>query len=652
MEGIMGEDTSKIRKRGCSPSSSTSSIIQNYRFKRAILVGKRGGGSATPMPTWRMVSSRSRSPTISLRLASEFSPKYPPSQSGKSRAATQQPVSARKLAATLWELNEVPSPSIRDDLKEKKVRNEERKREKMERSVRSGSFPAHLSDPSHSPVSERMDRSATGSRRIRESSRRPKVADHNGVLDSISNVSMMEIETRSRCQTPAGSTIGVKPRLKDISNALTTSKELLKIIIRVWSQEDQPSSSTSLISALHTELERARLQVNELIHEQRSDQNEVSYLLKCFAEEKAAWKNKEREMVESAVESIAGELEVERKLRRQFESLNKKLGRELAEMKALFLKVVKELQGQKRARGIVEQVCSQLARDIGEDKTEAEEMKREHVRLREEFEKEREMLHVAEALREEGAQTKLVEAKHNLEEKNTTVDELKKKLKPFLRSQRGKEKGQDFLDRRADGDLLTTNFGFSHIEGKEEDNGQVEDGVDSGEDSAESDLHSIELNTDNYKINSKSNCAFLGLRDSRKLSADEELKSKSAFSRAPRRSATLLRSASNLVEWGGLPEGAQGSNFEVIPEAQRRSCGDEALRYKSIKGLREHILSGSRLGPERGSFNPSLQRAQPWPSRDPGSGLLERPMTAEGSGTRLRLEDGVAEGQYGRRSRR
>ncbi|CAL5380623.1 unnamed protein product [Camellia sinensis] len=84
------------------------------------------------------------------------SPKYTPSQSGGGRS---RPVSARKLAATLWEMNEVPSPRVGDNLEEKKAfKREMRVRERMgvPRSVHSGSLPPHLSDPSHSPVSEKM----------------------------------------------------------------------------------------------------------------------------------------------------------------------------------------------------------------------------------------------------------------------------------------------------------------------------------------------------------------------------------------------------------------------------------------------------------------------------------------------------------------
>nr|GMD44405.1 uncharacterized protein LOC109181778 [Ipomoea batatas] len=124
----------KVRKRGCSSPSSASSIVHSYRFKRAIVVGKGRHGlgrsrSNTPVPTWRT--------TPFLRGGGE-SPR------------TSRPVSARKLAATLWEMNEVPSPAP-EVMEEVEVRGNKKtvmKKEKMR------SASSHLCDPSHSPVSE------------------------------------------------------------------------------------------------------------------------------------------------------------------------------------------------------------------------------------------------------------------------------------------------------------------------------------------------------------------------------------------------------------------------------------------------------------------------------------------------------------------
>ncbi|XP_024967713.1 plectin isoform X2 [Cynara cardunculus var. scolymus] len=572
----------KIRKRGCSSSPSSSSKLHNYRFKRAIMVGKTrvGGGSrsSTPAPSWRMT------PSSKSKLGGVESPNYD-GGGGRSR-----PVSARKLAATLWEMNEMPSPQNLETRRRRREKETTRAREKTNRPVHTpGSLPPHLSDPSHSPVSERMDRSGTGSHHRISSSQRARLEDNNGeVFDSLSNSSLMEIEIRSRAQTPSGSTVGVKPRLKDVSNALTTSKELLKIIHRMWAHDNLPSSSMSLISALHTELERARLQVNQVIKDQRVDHTEVNYLLKCFAEEKALWKTKERRAIEAAIESIAGELEVERKLRRRSESLNKKLGQELAETKASFTKALKELESEKRAREIMEQVCDELAVDIGEDRAEAEELKRESVKVHEEVEKEREMLQLADKLREERVQMKLAEAKHQFEEKNALVDKLRSQLEAFLGNKGGgKKKG------RKDEDLMTymnrTNIGGTR-KNKEYDDGEVENGVDCEEEESggESDLHSIELNMDNNNKSFKWNHAHNSHKDSHKDSVDDELKWRNLVNgKASRRStSSIQRNISDGNEWG-----IQENFVELEKQTPRRSHGDELQRYKSVKGLRDRILT-------------------------------------------------------------
>ncbi|KAK4725175.1 hypothetical protein R3W88_027954 [Solanum pinnatisectum] len=638
----------KIRKRGCSSSSSASSKVYNYRFKRAILVGKsrnglglRGSRSSTPVPSWRATPLRNvvESPKQSLG------------------GGISQPVSARKLAATLWEMNEMPSPRMTEEDLEKKKKMMMMKKEKiraghMNSGSVSGSLPPHLCDPSHSPVSERMDRSGTGSYQKRSSttSRRPRTTDHNvGMLDSLSSASFMELETRSRAQTPRGSVAGFGSRLKDVSNALTTSKELLKIINRIWAHADQPSSSTSLVSALHTELERARLQVNQLIQDQRSDQNEINYLLKCFAEEKAAWKNKERQAVEAAIESVANELEVERKLRRRFESLNKKLGEELSDSKASFVKAVKELESEKRAREVMEQVCDELARDIGEDRAEAEEMKRESAKVQEEIEQEREMLQLADRLREERAHVKLSEAKNHFEEKNSAIDKLRKQLEGFLGKRKTKGKKNGSLNFRNNEDTAS-------LSKEKDDDGEVENVADCGQDSAESDLHSIELNMDNS--NKSYNWAYPSnvVRESKRISVDER-RARNSIAGQPRRSTPIQRSISGgVVEYvnqaANLPTSGDGLDRERLHEleklGQRYSYLDEAQRLKAVKGLKDHLLASSGTGSCKDISSPIRQWEQPWPSRDPCGTIQEKSSIIQGSATKSRL----GEGQSVRRSRR
>lgn len=642
----------KIRKRGCSsPPSSTSSMIQNYRFKRAILVGRKKGGSSTPTPAWKLMM---RSPSSASALRAMESPKYSASQSGskskvQQQQQQQQPVSARKLAATLWEMNEIPSPGIKEAIKERSVKEGKGRRERVPRSVHSGSLPPHLSDPSYSPASERMDRSGTGSRHKGASSisHRLRMTNHNaGVYDSVSNASLMEIETRSRAQTPTGSTTGAKTRLKDVSNALTTSKELLKIINRIWAgQEDRPSSSMSLISALHAELERARLQVNQLIHDQRSEHNDINYLMKCFAEEKAAWKDKEQKVVEAAIESVAGELDVERRLRRRVESLNKKLGKELAETKESLTKALKEFESEKKARVVFEKICNELARSINEDNPESEDLNKEPVNVFQEVEKEREMMRVADVLREERVQMKLTDAKYHLEEKNEVIDKLRSQLEAFLGTKRAKGKLDRSLDEPSS-EEITAYLDRARFE----ENGEVEDGVECEEDSAESDLHSIELNMDNNNIKYQKWARALGPAHNSgtfpfHVEETRERKSTSSI-RPPRKNTSLQRSISDGVDWGMQNQRLQNSGEELDWRklidmeklSQERGPDDEMHGYKLGKGIREQLLSSAsrvHVSPARRSRDHNFT-AQDKPPMVPSSLLKPKAASSRGEGQNAR----------------
>ncbi|KAK1282097.1 Uncharacterized protein QJS10_CPB22g00441 [Acorus calamus] len=465
MNGLLGGPC-KVRKRGCSSTSSSSSALHNYKFKRAIF--GRKGGSSTPAPAWKAIA-RSPSSTPGVEPKLESSQNKPPSKQPV-KAKRAPVVSARKLGATLWEMNETVSHNGRY----------------------ANSLPRHLSDPSHSTVSD--DRSGSGGiwRRMQLVSERVRSKDRSSRgLDSLSNGSFMEIDTRSRGLTPTGSLSAMKchSHMKDFNYDLMTPKELLKTLNRIWGLEEQHSSSMSLVSSLLTELEHARLQINQLIEEQKSYRNEINYLMRRFTEEKVAWRDEEQSKIRIAVQSVVEELEVEKKLRRKTERLNQKLGLELSELKVSLLKANKELKDERRSRDLVEQVCDDLVRGMGEDKAEVDKLKRESVKAKEELEKEREMLQLADVWREERVQMKLSEAKFQLEEKNAAVDRLRDELEVFLQTNSGE------IDER----WQPTDIG-SKIDGEVEADDDDDDDYDDN-DLDESDLHSIELNVDN---NSKS----------------------------------------------------------------------------------------------------------------------------------------------------
>lgn len=123
----------KIRKRGGS-SSSSSSLARRNRFKRAIFSGKRasqddggGGGSGTPVKS----IAAAKTPVI-LSLSPE---QLPIDQFQKSS------VSARKLAASLWEISDGTDPPVNSNRYCLKSKKPSRNRAKKSTEISSHDFP-------------------------------------------------------------------------------------------------------------------------------------------------------------------------------------------------------------------------------------------------------------------------------------------------------------------------------------------------------------------------------------------------------------------------------------------------------------------------------------------------------------------------------
>ncbi|XP_057457430.1 uncharacterized protein LOC130748261 [Lotus japonicus] len=459
------------------PSSTTSSasLARRYRFKRAILVGKKQGGCSTPAPMWK---TRTGSPPSTVAQAHHHHREHFTKAALASSGSREKElsVSARKLAATLWEIIDLPPSRVKKE------------------SMRSrGKAKPRVADPdssSYSPFSKSIKGFEVDGCRRRVSalshSHQLHFADYylrgqgGDLVEKVGN------KARNKKNCCVCSVHGVKNRLKEARSDLSTSKKLLKVLSQMCLQE-QHSSSIPLIMAMSTELDRVHNQVDQLIEEQSSNQSGIiEHLMKHFAEEKISWKRMAQEKIGDATKRIVEELEVEKKLRRQSERLNEKIAREMANVKSSYLKVSKELEREKRAKEILEQICDELAKGIGEDKAQVEEMKRELARVREEVEKEREMLQLADVLREERVQMKLSEAKYQFEEKNAALEKLRNELESFFRSK--EEKVDINPEFRKIKDLEAyLNKAFSGFQNLEEENEN---------DSGESDLQSIELNMD------------------------------------------------------------------------------------------------------------------------------------------------------------
>lgn len=236
--------------------------------------------------------------------------------------------------------------------------------------------------------------------------------------------------------TPTSS-LDFKGRVGESRYNLKTSTELLKVLNRIWSLEEQHASNVSLIKALKTELDHARVKIKELLRDQQADRHEMDDLMKQIAEDKLIRKSKEQDRIHAAVQSVRDELEDERKLRKRSESLHRKLARELSEVKSTLSNALRELEGERRSRKLLEELCDEFAIGIKDYDQELHALKQKSDKnWTGKGEQDHLILHISESWLDERMQMKLEEAQYGLSEKNSIVDKLGFEIEAYLQAKR------------------------------------------------------------------------------------------------------------------------------------------------------------------------------------------------------------------------
>ncbi|XP_021890957.1 uncharacterized protein At5g41620, partial [Carica papaya] len=301
--------------------------------------------------------------------------------------------------------------------------------------------------------------------------------------------SSMEVAPYNPAVTPTSS-LDFTGRIGGSNYNLKTSTELLKVLNRIWSLEEQHSSNISLIKALKTELDHARVRIKELLQDQQADRHEIDDLMKQIAEDKVVRKTKEHDRIQAAMQSVRDELEDERKLRKRSESLHRKLARELSEVKSSLSNALKELERETKSRKLLENLCDEFAKEIKDYEQEVHSLKQksekdwigraDHDRL---------ILHISESWLDERMQMKLEEAQSGFVENKSIVEKLGFEIETFLQAKRkGNFKVTDYTlptpkDRRHSLESVILNDTVSALQD-----------VGNGEDSAGSGSNCFELN--------------------------------------------------------------------------------------------------------------------------------------------------------------
>ncbi|KAL2347996.1 hypothetical protein Fmac_001996 [Flemingia macrophylla] len=350
-------------------------------------------------------------------------------------------LSARNLAAALWEFNQLfqmyrpPTNNAADP----RLRRHHR-----DKAPDTSNFFAHASPPQPASASSLRRHVAATLMQHQLAAER-----NNHALQPLSPASYgssMEMTPYNPAVTPTSS-LELKGRTGEPHYSLKTSTELLKVLNRIWSLEEQHASHISLIKALKSDLDHARIRIKELLRDRQADRHEIDDLVKQIAEDKLVRKSKEQDRLQAAVQSVRNELEDERKLRKRSESIHRKLAREFSEFKSSLTSALKELDQERTRRKLLEDLCDEFAKGINEYEQEVHTLKHksdkdwvqraDHDRL---------ILHISESWLDERMQMQLEAAQNGFLDKSI-VDKLSLEIETFLKAKQNNRTAENIAER-------------------------------------------------------------------------------------------------------------------------------------------------------------------------------------------------------------
>ncbi|RZB77890.1 uncharacterized protein At5g41620-like [Glycine soja] len=402
------------------------------KLRRGVLVGK-SRGPFTPVPSWSWAHNYHSSSVLSL--------------------------SARKLAAALWEFNH--SFPLFQMHHHRSANNAaacggvgadprlRRHHHYILHKHRAPDISNFLADAS--PSSPDQPASASSLRRHVAA---PLMQHHRAIernnhalqpLSPASYGSSMEMTPYNPGATPTSS-LEFKGRIGEPHYSLKTSTELLKVLNRIWSLEEQHASNISLIKALKSELDHARIRIKELLRDRQAGRHEIDDLMKQIAEDKLVRKRKEQDQLHAAIQSVRDELEDERKLRKRSESIHRKLARDLSEVKSSLTSAIKELNQERTRRKLLEDLCDEFARGINEYEQEVHTVKHKSDKEWVQGADHDLILHISELWLDERMQMQL-EAVHNGFMDKSIVDKLSLEIETFLKAKQNSRSTENIAVR-------------------------------------------------------------------------------------------------------------------------------------------------------------------------------------------------------------
>ncbi|XP_022873500.1 uncharacterized protein At5g41620-like [Olea europaea var. sylvestris] len=593
-------------------------------------LSKRGGHTTPVVPYWRLKQ-------LEFQLQIQAAPPHTggaqvQDSTFKNTSFTLPCVSSRKLAATLWELQHyklplskmhhgvsVPPPRLR------RLHHQPYKDK------------GSLEPPDPSPCSPDLPGSASSLRRQVAASlmqhHRSIERSHRAIqpVSPASYGSSMEITPYNPAVTPTSS-IDLKGRIGETSQSLKTSTELLKVLNRIWTLEEQHVSNMSIVRALKKELDHARSRIKELVREQQTERLEMDDLMKQIKEDTIIRKNKEQDRINAAILSLREELENERRLRKRSESLHRKLARELSEVKTTLDITSKELEKERKSSKLLEDLCDEFALGIRDYEQELHSVRQKYDKdWAERADQDRLILHVSESWLDERMQMKL-EPDSASGEKKLTVEKMSAEIEAFLRARSGNKTNgnlgqRDPTIRRNSLESIPLNAAVSAPQDEDDE-----------DDSAGSDSNCFELaKPSESNLKSLENEYDETLKDKpakKKIGSSERTKGPSPSSLQVKFEERMARAMSDQVEDAEPIKTRQGNPVEISisQKSGKREAAEESSSWRKNKYegetelnsnymidnlIRNHYLlsESGKLQPDNDTGQASIWRSRASPVR-------------------------------------
>jgi hypothetical protein len=272
------------------------------------------------------------------------------------------------------------------------------------------------------------------------------------------------------------------------------STELLKVLNRIWSLEEQHAADVSAMKGLKRELQHAQACIQEHMQERQRYRHDIDSLASHVTEDKMSRRNKEQEKMMASFRSLQEELEDERHLRKHSENLHRKLGKELSEMKSAFAKAVKDLEKEKKATTLLEDLCDEFAKGIKNYEEEIRILQKKRVKEYEnKFDKS--IVHFSEAWLDERMQMQSADVRNDSTGRISITEHFNTEIQSLLhhakRSGTSKNDNMGIINKKRDSTLCRQSLEYVPLN---EATSAPRFADDDDGSSVASDLHCFELN--------------------------------------------------------------------------------------------------------------------------------------------------------------